>query len=294
MSKTITVALKNSYASGSNTISRQWKTTRKDGVVLAVTTCARDLLIDGVLYRSAEGFIPKAISQEASAAVSNTEVEGALSDEINELEFEAGKWDGATVEVFEVNYRAISQGKMILGTATLGDINVTRSGFNAELRGLAQRLQKVVGRLVTKGCPWMFGSMSPNAYTAACNKDTGPLTVTGTFTSVTDLRTMADTSRTEVDDWFGAGTITILTGANAGETLEVYSYTQSGGVIVTHLPFLNNIAVGDSYSLVPGCRKRFTEDCRMKFANTNNFGGFDLVPGADSVLGLGGTEGTNL
>ncbi|MFC5607744.1 DUF2163 domain-containing protein [Variovorax soli] len=294
MSKTISIPLKADYALGSTTLARCWKATRKDGFVLAVTTCARDLLFEGVLYRAAEGFIPKAISQEASAAVANTEVEGFLSDDITELEFEAGLWDGATVEVFEVNYRALVNGKLWIATATMGDIKVTRSAFNAELRGLAQKLQKVVGRVVTKGCPWVFGSMSPNAWTAACNKDLGPLTVTGTLTSVTDLRTFADSDRFEVDDWFGAGVITFLTGANAGEWLEVYSYAQSGGAFVTHLPFLNNLAVGDSYSLTPGCRKRYTEDCRTKHANTNNFGGFDLVPGADSVLGLGGTEGTNL
>lgn len=294
MSKTISVELKADYALGSQTIARCWKATRRDGFVLAVTTCARDLLFEGVLYRSAEGFIPKAISQEASAAVANTEVEGFLSDDITELEFEAGLWDGATVEVFEVNYRALSNGKLWISTATMGDIKVTRSAFNAELRGLTQSLQKVVGRLVTKGCPWVFGSMSPNAWTAACNKDLGPLTVIGALTSVTDLRTFADSTRFEVDDWFGAGVITFLTGANAGESLEVYSYSQSGGAFVTYLPFLNNLAVGDSYSLTPGCRKRYTEDCRTKHENTNNFGGFDLVPGADSVLGLGGTEGTNL
>ena len=292
MSKSISIPLKADYALGSTTVARCWKATRKDGFILAVTTCARDLLFEGVLYRAAEGFIPKAISQEASAAVANTEVEGALSDDITELEFEAGKWDGATVEVFEVNYRALVNGKLWIATATMGDIKVTRSAFNAELRGLAQKLQKVVGRVVTKGCPWVFGSISPNAWTAACNKDLGPLTVTGTLTSVTDLRTFSDSGRTEVDDWFGAGVITFLTGANAGQSLEIYSY--GSGVFVTHLPFLNNPAVGDTYSVTPGCRKRFTEDCRNKWANTNNYGGFDLLPGPDSVLGLGGTEGTNL
>jgi len=293
MSKTISIALADHYAQGSTTIARCWKATRRDGFVLAVTTCARDLLFEGVLYRSAEGFVPKAISQEASAAVANTEVEGFLSDDITELEFEAGKWDGATVEAFEVNYRALVNGKLWLATATMGDIKVTRSAFNAELRGLAQKLQKVVGRVVTKGCPWVFGSISPNNFTPACNKDLGPLTVTGTLTSVTDLRTFADSSRGEADDYFGAGVITFTSGANAGEPpLEIYSF--GSGAFVTHLPLNNNPAVGDTYSVTPGCRKRFTEDCRNKWANTNNHGGFEHLPGPDTVLGFGGTEGSNL
>jgi uncharacterized phage protein (TIGR02218 family) len=290
--KTRSIALAASQAAGSTTLAWCWKATRRDGYVLAVTTCARDLLFNGVLYLSKNGFNPKAISQEASAAVVNTEVEGALSDEITELDFEAGLWDGCTVEMFELNYRSISDGSMRLATFTMGDIKVTRSAFNAEMRGLTQRLQKTVGRLVTKGCPWVFGSISPDAYTPACNKALGPLTVTGTLTGATDRRTFADSARAEASDYFGAGVITFLTGANAGQALEIYSF--ASGAFVTYLPFLNNPAIGDTYSLTPGCRKRYTEDCRTKFANTNNFGGFDQLPGPDKVLGLGGTEGSNL
>jgi uncharacterized phage protein (TIGR02218 family) len=290
--KTVSVALRDHYAQGSTTLATCWKATRKSGEVLAVTTCARDLLFEGVIYRSKNGFNPKAISQEASAAVVNTEVEGFLSDEITEADFEAGDWDGCAVEMFEVNYRDLSAGKMRLASFTMGDIKVTRAAFGAEMRGLTQSLQKVVGRLVTKGCPWVFGSISPDNFTPACNKPLGPLTVTGTLTGVTDLRTFSDASRAEASDYFGGGVITFLTGANAGEALEVYSF--ASGAFVTHLPFLHNPAIGDTYSLTPGCRKRFTEDCRTKWANTNNFGGFDLIPGPDKTLGLGGTEGSNL
>lgn len=287
MSKTISIALKDDYGLGSTTLARCWKATRRDGFVLAVTTCARDLLFDGVLYRAADGFIPKAISQEASAAVANTEVEGALSDDITELEFEAGKWDGAQVEVFEVNYRALSRGKLSVATATLGDIKVTRSAFNAELRGLTQSLQKVTGRRITKGCWWNLGDAN------TCRKDLGPLTVSGALTSVSDLRTFADSGRGEADDYFGAGVITFLTGNNSGmPPMEIYSF--GSGQFVLHLPMPFNLAVGDAYSVVPGCRKRWEEDCKAKFANGNNFGGFPDVPGGDRIIGMAGTEGTNL
>lgn len=290
--KARSIALAAHQSLGSTTLAWCWKATRRDGYVLAVTTSARDLLFEGVIYRSKDGFNPKAISQEASAAVVNTEVEGALSDEITEPDFEAGLWDGCTVEMFEVNYRSLSDGAMRLATFTMGDIKVTRSAFNAEMRGLTQRLQKTVGRLVTKGCPWVFGSISPDNFTPACNKALGPLTVTGTLTGVTDLRTFADSARAEALDYFGAGVIEFTSGANVGQALEIYSF--ASGAFVTYLPFLNNPAIGDTYTLTPGCRKRFTEDCRTKWANTPNHGGFEHLPGPDKVLGLGGTEGSNL
>lgn len=292
--KTRSIALAAHQAAGSTTLATCWKATRRDGFVLAVTTCARDLLFEGTLYLSRNGFNPKAISQEASAAVVNTEVDGYLSAEITEADFEAGLWDGCTVDMFEVNYRDLTQGKMRLASFTMGNIDVTRSAFKAEMRGLTQALQQTVGRLVTAGCPWVFGSTSLDNFNPACNKDLGPLTVTGSVTSAPDLRTIVDTSRTEGVDYFGAGVFTPLTGANAGESIEIYSYDSTTKTFVMHLPFLHPFAVGDTYSVTPGCRKRFLEDCKGKWNNVPNFGGFPYLPGNDKVIGLGGTEGTNL
>lgn len=287
MSKSITIQLKEDYAQGSQTISRQWRATRKDGYTLAVTTCARDLLFEGVIYRAADGFIPKATAQEMSGAVMNSEVESALSEDITEIEFEAGLWDGAQLEVFELNYRAISRGKMWVASATMGEIRCTRSAFNAELRGLTQSMQTSIGRVISKGCDYDFGDP------ATCRKDLAPIKRTGSLTSVADLRTFTDSARAEADDYFGAGVITFVTGANAGlPGTEIYSF--GSGQFVLHLPLVFNPAVGDVYSVSPGCRKRWEEDCKAKWNNGPNFGGFPFVPGGDTILGLAGTEGTNL
>lgn len=289
MSKTISAALKAHYGLNSTTISRQWRFERRDGEVVRVTTCARPLLINGEVYSSREGLNPTAISQEASAAVANSEVNGTMAAEsVSEEELVAGLWDGAFVTVFEVNYRDLSMGILTLQSGNIGDVKAGRSAFTAEVRGVTQSLQKVVGRVYTKGCPWIFGSIGD----AACNVPLGPLTVTGAFTAVDSRREFTDSARAEASDYFGAGVLEITSGDNEGFSMEVYSF--ASGTFVLHLPMPFNLAVGDTYSVTPGCRKRYTEDCRTKWANTNNFGGFNDIPGADKVLGMGGTEGTNL
>lgn len=288
MSKTVSIPLKAHYALGSTTVARCWRFERRDGYVVTVTTCARDLLIGGEVYRSKEGVNPTSIAQEASAAVTNSDVTGTMAAEsVSEAELFAGLWDGAFVSVFEVNYRDLTMGTMQLQSGNIGDVKAGRSAFTAEVRGLTQRLQKVVGRVYTAGCPWVFGD--PNT----CRKDLGPLTATGAFTSVTNLRTMSDSARVEAADYFGAGLITITSGQNVGVQMEVYAF-DAGGQFTLHLPLPYTVAIGDTYSVTPGCRKRWIEDCKTKWANGNNFGGFPLVPGSDAVLGLGGTEGTNL
>jgi uncharacterized phage protein (TIGR02218 family) len=61
------------------------------------------------------------------------------------------------------------------------------------------------------------------------------------------------------------------------------SYVSSGlasklkGGITTHEAFHYPVEVGDEYTMIPGCRKRL-RDCRDKWNNIVNFGGFSFIP----------------
>lgn len=298
MSKTISVALKAHYALGSTTIARCWRFERQDGQVVTVTTCARDLLISGEIYRSKDGVNPTALEQQSDAAVPNSEINGTLSTEFaTEAEILKGLWDSAFVTIFEVNYRDLSMGQVILQTGTLGDVKVGRQAFNAEVRGIAQALQQTVGDLYQATCRAQLGD-------EFCKYPIETLRVAGSITSVDSVsgrRKFTDSSRAEVSDWFGAGVITWDTGANAGASMEINAF--ASGVFELCLPMAANVAVGDTYTVIPGCRKRHernrknplgVSDCKDKYSNVVNFRGEPMVPGADIVLGLGGTEGSNL
>lgn len=284
--KDISPELRAHYAQGSTTISRQWRFERTDGLVVAVTTCSRDLLYLGEIYRSKDGVNPTAISQQVGAAVTNSDATGTLSPDLaTEAEFLSGLWDRCKYVIFEVNYRDLSMGRLMLASGTLGDLKVGRSAFTAEMRGIAQALQQTNGKVVTKNCTAQFGD-------ARCKVDLAPITVAGTVTSAPSRRVIADSSRTEPPDRFGAGLFRVTSGPMTGEEMEIDTF--AAGVFSLVLPLSQNPEVDMTYEAVPGCRKRFTEDCKDKWVNVLNFRGFPNIPGADTVLGLGGTEGTNL
>ena len=284
--KSITPELKAHYASGSTTLARCWRFECADGTTRLVTTASRDLLINDELYRSKDGVNPTAIQAQDNAAVPNSEVMGALSpDLVTETQILGAIWDAAKVVIFEVNYRDLSMGTLELQSGTIGDIKVGRIIFSGEVRGLAQALQQTVGRVYVKGCPARFGD-------SECKVNVIPLTVAGAITAVSTRREFTDSARVEPSDYFGAGLITFTSGENAGYSMEIAEY--AAGVIQTVLPMPQNIAVGDTYEMIPGCRKRLMEDCKAKWNNVLNNRGFEYVPGGDKVLGLGGTEGTNL
>jgi uncharacterized phage protein (TIGR02218 family) len=281
--KTRSTALADHQAQETTTLAWCWKVTRLDGQVFGFTSCDMDLTIGGVLFEAASGFTPSALATSADLAVDNMEVAGLLdSASLTEADLLVGRWDGAEVEIFEVNWAAPDQGLMLLRTGTLGDVSAGRNAFTAELRGLTQALQQPIIRVYAAACDAALGD-------ARCGVNLAPLTVTSTVTSVANRRTFTDSARAEALDWFGAGLITFTGGANAGLSMEVRDFT-AGGVFVMHLPLPYDIAPGDAYTAVPGCRKRRTEDCFTKFNNVINHRGFPDVPLNDQIMGNAGLE----
>jgi hypothetical protein len=49
-------------------------------------------------------------------------------------------------------------------------------------------------------------------------------------------------------------------------------------------PAIYTVQVGDTYSLVAGCRKRLDEDCAAKFGNELNFQGEPHRPTVDDIV----------
>jgi len=281
--KPVPVGLAAHYAGGTTTLARCWKITRTDGVVFGFTSADADLRIDGVLYEAASGgFTPSAIDGTADLSVDGLDARGFIdSATITEPDLRAGLWDSAFVEIFEVNYRNPGAGVLTLRTGWLGQVKTTAADFVAELRGLTQKLQQTVGRSVAAGCDADLGDVR-------CKVSLAAWTVAGAITAVASPARFTDSSRTEDADHFGGGRLAWLTGANAGLHVEVKAFET--GAFDLALPTPYPMAVGDTYSVYAGCRKRFTEDCVGKFANAVNFRGHPHVPGVDKTVGLGAME----
>lgn len=282
--KTRTPALAAHQAQDGTTLAWCWKLTRRDAAVFGFTSHDQPLTFAGTTYEAASGFTPSAIAASSDLAVDNLEVNGLLtSASITEADLLAGVWDGAQVEIFEVNWANLSQGRMLLRTGTLGNVSAGSTAFTAELRGLTQALQQPVGRVYAAACDATLGD-------ARCGVNTTAITVVGAVTSAASRRQFADTSLSaQPVDWFGAGLVRFTSGANAGLRMEVQAFGPAGAFTL-QLPMPYAIAVGDTFEAVPGCRKRRTEDCVAKFNNAINHRGFPDVPGNDVVLGNAGLE----
>lgn len=278
MTRPISVALKAHYALGTTTIATCWKAVLTNGTEHYATAHDQDIVFDGDTYLSLASYVPSDIVSTGDLSVDNLEIEGFLaSPSITHEDVLAGTWDYADIEMFEVNYRDLTMGRNLIRKGTLGEVRAGRSKFNAELRGLLQKLSKRIIKLTSAECQRDLGD-------AVCGVDLGAITETGTVDTVVSWRRFTDPARTEATNWFVGGLLTWTSGLNDGLSMEVRLST-AAGIIELHESMPFEVQVGDTYSVYAGCTKRFAEDCIAKHSNGVNYGGFPHLPLSDVYKG---------
>lgn len=273
--KTTTTALAAHLTEDVTRLAACWRVRRQDGVVLGFTTHDRALTVGGLSYRPSSAFTPTAIADTNRFNVDNLDVTGVLSASvIAEADLRAGRYDGAEVEIFLVDWADPDGGKISLRSGWIGEVTVKDGAFVAEVRGLMQAFQQTFGAAYSPECRADFGD-------GRCKVDISAFAVQGTVASVTDRRQFTANTLGKADDWFVYGLLRWLTGNNAGRAVEVKA--QTGDAFELWDAMTADIAAGDIFVVRAGCDKRFAT-CKTKFANAINFRGEPHVPGADAVL----------
>lgn len=274
--------LKDHLATGATTLARCFSVARRDGVVMGFTDHDRDLAFDGIVFRAGSGLTAKAIQQSTGLSVDNTEAFGALrSDAITEADLLAGRYDGAEVSGWLVNWTDVSV-RALQFRGTLGEVVRKGGGFNAELRGLAEGLNQTQGLIYHARCSAILGDRR-------CRFD---LSLPGfveerVVETVEDARVFRFANFAGHDDrWFEKGRFTVLTGAAAGLVGAVKNDRLRGGAereVELWQALGAAPAPGDRVRIEAGCDKR-PDTCRLKFDNYDNFRGFPDIPGEDWLM----------
>jgi uncharacterized phage protein (TIGR02218 family) len=239
------------------------------------------LVFGGVTYEAAAGFTASEVQSSLGLAVDNLSVLGALSsDAIAEAALEAGLYDDADIEIWRVNWATPAQ-RVLMRKGNLGEVKRGRLAFEAEMRGLAQRLNQPVGRVFGHSCDAGLGDVR-------CTVDLGESALRGsaTVTSATDARRFAASGLGAfASGWFSGGKLIWTSGANNGRAMEVKRHAVSGPAVTIELwqTMSEAVAAGDGFTVTAGCDKQFAT-CKAKFANQANFRGFPYMPGNDVVL----------
>lgn len=279
--KVIPIALLDHLKQGTTTLAHIVKLTRQDGFVLTVALDHdRPIVLGGLVYQPAFGMIPTDLETSGTLSVDNMDAKGALMAlGISEGDIAAGLWDLCEVRVMRVNWMNPAQGAEKLKRGWFGEISVGRDTFQSEVRGITQKLQQTIGEVVSASC-------KADLYDSRCKI----VAAEGVWrfsnvavTAATSPRQFAAAGLGQAAGFFDAGKVTWVAGANAGLSMEIRTHL-AGGALELQEPMPFPITLGDQFTIVAGCLKRYSEDCVAKFNNGINHRGFPFVPGQDQMF----------
>lgn len=195
-------------------LTRCVKITRKDGVVLRLTTHDSPLSVNGDLYRADIPVEFSAIESTDSLTVDNAEMTIGLDDTVvRSNDIDAGLFDEASFELFTVNWEDTSEGTVQLKRGTFGDIEITDElSAKIQLRGLSYLLQRPIVEKYSLTCRTALGG-------ARCGYVNIP------------LRVRRNNQKVKTFDWFVAPSANITTPAfsNGGFESGLTGWTVGSG-----------------------------------------------------------------
>lgn len=279
--RTLDIGFKSHVESGETTLATCWRIARTDGVVLGFTDHDEALRFGGLDYLPAHGLDGSAVPQKLGPQVDTSEVLGVLHAEaIAEDEILLGRYDGAEVECWRVNWRDPAQ-RHLLRRNTIGEIVREDGVFRAELRSGQHALNVPKGRLYQALCDAAPGdarcgvSVTSPAYRA-------PAAVV----AIKDRhRLVAGGLATFAEGFFAFGEAVWTGGGRHGLGDQILNHQRiaSTDILTFAAPVGDWVQIGDGFSATAGCDRQFGT-CKAKFGNGVNFRGFPHIPGSDYVL----------
>lgn len=249
-----------------------WRVERRDGVCLGFTSHDGDLVVGGLVYRSAPGMLPSAVSVSDDFDASTLDVSGALtSDSIGEADLAAGRWDRAAVSLFLVDWEDPGGERLNLARGELGDVTVKSNGFEAELRGAAALLERAVAEQTSPECRAELGDRR-------CRVDMAGRVRVTRVTGAPEEDVVAVAEAPAGPGAYAFGRLRWIGGANSGLESAIISSEGLELRLQESPPFA--IEAGDLVEIREGCDKSFAT-CRARFANAENFRGEPHLPGMD-------------
>lgn len=277
-------------AEGLTTLARCWAINRTDGVQYGFTDHDLAIEFDGITFRADTGLTAVALQQTTGLSVDNSEAVGGLSEAaVNEADIEAGRFDGAEVLAWMVNW-ADPTVRWLQFRGSIGELRRRGGAFQAELRGLTEALNRPLGRVYQKPCTAVLGDSGCQFALSSMGYSE---TVAVAFVDSAQLFSWPELNGFE-PGWFTRGRLEVVDGAAAGLWGQIKHDRFRGGVRVVELsgPIRGAVVAGDMVRLEAGCDKRM-ETCQLKFNNFINFQGFPDIPSEDWMMAVPKQSGRN-
>lgn len=265
----------------STTFGGAWIVRRRDGAVFGFCDHDRPLVVAGVTCEPSAALTPSEAAASLGLSVDEMDAGGALSSQtLTETDIAAGRWDGAEVEAYEVDWQSGSS--RLIGRFSFGGIERSGGAFRVELRSRAAGLDRPQGRAFLNSCDARLGDGRCGVDLAQAGRR-----AVGTVTAVSGLTVTVSGVGSLASVHLSRGVARLTSGAAAGlDPLEIRAANRRpGGGTVLHVWRRPQapVSVGDLIEVTVGCDKTFST-CRARFGNGDNFRGCPHMPGNAAVM----------
>jgi uncharacterized phage protein (TIGR02218 family) len=247
------------------------------------TTANKTLQVGGINYEPFPGQSTSGIEESSDLGVSVTDF--IISNSGNSF---ADVIEGSGMEFGDLTVKRVFVDTPGLGSygiykGRIGDYTYNRAGVKGQARNAWNSADTDWPPYTyMDGCAWRFGSVG-------CGFDISSVTVSSIVVgsvSADNRNIYADNTSgffTTRNDFYDRGRVTFVTGANSGQQRAIY-LQGANGLIALYASMPARIAPGDIFTITPGCRKRFVDDCVSKYNNSSSFLGFPWMPVQDSLF----------
>jgi uncharacterized phage protein (TIGR02218 family) len=276
-----------SLASSCTTLCRCVRLTRTDGQVLGFTDHDAPLTMDDSTFLPADGFEASQESAALGPAAGEWDLRAALTDDrITQDDLLSGRYDGAAVETFLVDWQNPSAFER-LSSGTLGEVTSRDGLFQAEVRGPFAAFDRVRGRVFSARCDAELGDTR-----CGVNLDQPAYTSQATVNAVLEPHIFLIAAPSgQSKGHFDGGTF--QQGTDNPVRIRAHSVDGSLARITLWQAPVTPLDLGAAVTLKAGCDKSFAT-CKARFGNGVNFRGFPYMPGDDFALSYPASSDGNL
>lgn len=252
------------------------------GQVLRMTSYDEDLPLDGNTYTHTT--IQRGLTR-TSRGVSVDELEVIISPD-SRLTYGGqpllrairnGALDGAILKlqrVFMPTKGDTSLGSVIMFLGRIAPAEWDRATAVLTVKSILELMNiKMPRNVYQKNCLHTL-------FDAGCTKVKADYLVAGNV-ATGSTRNQINCNLSAATAYFDLGTITFLTGLNAGATRAIKSYVP--GIVTITLPLPSLPTAGDTFQAAPGCNRIQLGDCTAKFNNVINFRGYPYIPAPETA-----------
>lgn len=191
----------------------------------------------------------------------------------------AGVLDGAQILVQEAFLSDWSQppvGVLHCFQGSASDADGGRSEFRLTVKSALELLNIDMPRNLYQG------NCNHIVYDSGCTLLRSAFTVSGVITSAPTQNSFVASGLSQATGWFDQGVVALTSGADIFARRTVRTHL-SGGSVSFVLPLGFVPAIGDTFSIYPGC-DRTQPTCGGKFANLAHFKGYPYIPTPETAI----------